>query len=226
MAAARYDAIIVGGGHNGLVAAGYLAKARFKVLVLERRPIVGGACVTEELIPGHKVTRTSYVCSLLMPEIIRDFRMADYGFQTLIPEPHSFYTYPDGRYMLWWADLAKRAPEIAKFSRKDVDNLARFEADLAELQPFIDDILRMTPPAFPPRGLGEMLDLAKFGRRMMKLGEKKIKHFLELMTSSCADYLGRRFESEEVKAALAINGMIGTCVGPYSHGSAAVMLHH
>ncbi|HZN02828.1 MAG TPA: FAD-dependent oxidoreductase, partial [Candidatus Polarisedimenticolia bacterium] len=105
MAAARYDAIIVGGGHNGLVAAGYLAKARFKVLVLERRPIVGGACVTEELIPGHKVTRTSYVCSLLMPEIIRDFRMADYGFQTLIPEPHSFYTYPDGRYMLWWADL-------------------------------------------------------------------------------------------------------------------------
>jgi phytoene dehydrogenase-like protein len=226
MAAVRYDAIIVGGGHNGLVAAGYLAKSRFKVLVLERRPIVGGACVTEEIIPGHKVTRTSYVCSLLMPEIIRDFRMADYGFQVLVPEPHSLYPYPDGRYMLWYADLDKRAPEIAKFSKKDVENLARFETELAELQPFIDEIMRMTPPAFPPRGLGEMLDFARFGRKMLKLGERKLKLFMELMTSSCADYLGRRFESDEVKAALAINGMIGTCVGPYSPGSAAVMLHH
>src|SRR5213075_642709 len=83
MATARYDAIIVGGGHNGLVAAGYLAKERLKVLVLERRSIVGGACVTEELIPGHRVTRTSYVCSLLMPEVIRDFRLRDYGFEVL-----------------------------------------------------------------------------------------------------------------------------------------------
>src|SRR2546425_8418951 len=101
MTQARYDAIVVGGGHNGLVAAGYLAKERLKVLVLERRPIIGGACVTEELIPGYRVTRTSYVCSLLLPEVIRDFRMKDYGFQTLVPEPHSFYPYPDGRYMLW-----------------------------------------------------------------------------------------------------------------------------
>ena len=226
MTAARYDAIIVGGGHNGLIAAGYLAKERLKVLVLERRPIVGGACVTEELIPGHRVTRTSYVCSLLLPEVIRDFRMADYGFQVLIPEPHSIYPQPDGRYMLWHADTEKRAREISKFSQKDVANLERFERELADLQPFIDEILRTTPPQFPPRGLREMFDFARLGRRMLKLGEKRIRHFIELMTASCADYLKRRFESDEVMSALAINGMIGTCVGPYSPGSAAVMLHH
>jgi phytoene dehydrogenase-like protein len=226
MGAARYDAIIVGGGHNGLVAAGYLARERLKVLVLERRHIVGGACVTEELIPGHRVTRTSYVCSLLMPEIIRDFRMADHGFQVLIPEPHTFYPQPDGRFMLWSADRGRRAREIAKFSEKDAVAMDRFEDELAELQPFIDDILRTTPPQFPPRGLREMFEFARLGRRMLKLGEKRLRHFLELMTSSCTDYLSRRFETEPVRAALAINGMIGTCVGPYSPGSAAVMLHH
>ena len=226
MAATRYDAIIVGGGHNGLVAAGYLAKERLKVLVLERRHIVGGACVTEELIPGYRVTRTSYVCSLLMPDIIRDFRMADYGFQVLIPEPHTFYPQPDGRYMLWSADRAARAREVAKFSAKDAVAMDRFEDELALLQPFIDEILRTTPPQFPPRGLREMFEFARFGRRVHKIGEKRLRHFLELMTASCADYLSKRFESEPVRAALAINGMIGTCVGPFSPGSAAVMLHH
>jgi phytoene dehydrogenase-like protein len=222
----RYDAIIVGGGHNGLVAAGYLAKERLNVLVLERRPIVGGACVTEEIIPGYRVTRTSYVCSLLLPEIIRDFRMADYGFQVLVPEPHSLYPRPDGTYMLWWADRQKRAREVAKFSEKDAVAIDRFEDELADLQPFVEEILRITPPLFPPRGLREMFEFGRFGRRMMKLGEKRLRLFIELMTASCEQYLSKRFESDAVKAALAINGMIGTCVGPMSPGSAAVMLHH
>jgi len=226
MTAARYDAIIVGGGHNGLITAGYLAKERLKVLVLERRHIVGGACVTEELIPGHRVTRTSYVCSLLLPEVIRDFRMKDHGFALLVPEPHSLYPQPDGRFMLWSADHDRRAREVAKFSEKDVENLDRFECDLAELQPFIDEILRTTPPPFPPRGLKEMFEFARLGRRMLKLGEKRLRHLVELMTASCADYLSKRFESDAVMAAIAINGMIGTCVGPWSPGSAAVMLHH
>src|SRR6266487_731696 len=200
MTQARYDAIIVGGGHNGLISAGYLAKERLKVLVLERRPIVGGACVTEELIPGYRVTRTSYVCSLLLPEVIRDFKMKEYGFQTLVPEPHSFYPYPDGRYMLWSVDEEKTKKEIAKFSKKDAEAFGPFNAELAEF--------------------------GKVGRKMLKLGDKKLKHFMELMTASCDDYLSRRFESDEVKAALALNGLIGTCVGPMSPGSAAVMLHH
>ncbi len=221
-----YDAIIVGAGHNGLIAAGYLAKERLKVLVLERRHIVGGACVTEEIIPGYRVTRTSYVCSLLLPEIIRDFKMKEYGFQVLVPEPHSLYPYPDGRYMLWSADEEKTKKEIAKFSQHDAEVFSRFNAELLELQPFVDEILRTTPPMFPPRGLRELLEFGKLGRRMLKLGERKLKHFLELMTASCDDYLSRRFESDEVKAALALNGLIGTCVGPMSPGSAAVMLHH
>ena len=131
--AARYDAIIVGGGHNGLVAAGYLAKERLKVLVLERRPIVGGACVTEELIPGYRVTRTSYVCSLLLPEVIHDFRLRDYGFQVLVPEPHSFYPYPDGRFMLWSAAPGGTEREIAKFSKRDAEAFPKFTQELLEL---------------------------------------------------------------------------------------------
>src|SRR3989442_3663844 len=226
MTQARYDVIVVGGGHNGLIAAGYLAKERLKVLVLERRPIVGGACVTEEIMPGHRVTRTSYVCSLLLPEVIRDFRMKEYGFLTLVPEPHSFYPYPDGKYMLWYADEGKTAREIAKFSRHDAEAYGRFQAELLELQPFVDEILRTTPPMFPPRGLRELLEFGKLGRRMLKLGDKKLKLFLELMTASCYDYLSRRFESDRVMAAQALNGLIGTCVGPMSPGSAAVMLHH
>src|SRR2546427_7359660 len=214
MTQARYDAIVVGGGHNGLIAAGYLAKERLKVLVLERRPIVGGACVTEELIPGYRVTRTSYVCSLLLPEVIRDFKMKEYGFQTLVPEPHSFYPYPDGRYMLWSVDGEKTKKEIAKFSKKDAEAFGPFNAELAELQPFVDEILRTTPPMFPPRGLRELLEFGKFGRKMLKLGDRKLKLFMELMTASCYDYLSRRFESDHVMAAMSINGLIGTCVGP------------
>jgi len=222
----RYDAIIVGGGHNGLVAAGYLAKERLKVLVLERRPIVGGACVTEELIPGYRVTRTSYVASLLLPEIIRDFRLKEYGFEVMVPDPHAFYPQPDGRYMLWSADGAATKREIAKFSKRDAEALPRFEAELAELQPFVDEILRTTPPMFPPRGLKELFQFGRLGRKMLKLGEKRLKHFMELMTASCHEYLSRRFESDEVMAAIALNGLIGTCVGPMTPGSAAVMLHH
>jgi phytoene dehydrogenase-like protein len=226
MSQARYDAIIVGGGHNGLIAAGYLAKERLKVLVLERRHIVGGACVTEELIPGHRVTRTSYVCSLLLPEVIRDFRMREYGFQLLVPEPHSFYPYPDGRYMLWSAAPGGTEREIARISRRDAEAYPRFMAELAELQPFIDEILRTTPPMFPPRGLRELFEFGKLGRRMLKLGETRLRLFMELMTASCDQYLSKRFESDEVKAAIALNGLIGTCVGPMTPGSAAVMLHH
>jgi phytoene dehydrogenase-like protein len=222
----RYDAIIVGGGHNGLVTAGYLAKERLKVLVLERRPIVGGACVTEELIPGYRVTRTSYVLSLLLPEIIRDFRLRENGMQVLVPEPHTLYPYPDGRFMLWSADEAKTAREIGKFSARDAAAFPKFSADLAELQPFVDEILRTTPPMFPPRGLKELFEFGKLGRKMLKLGEKRLRHFLELMTASCYDYLSKRFESDEVMAAFALNGLIGTCVGPMTPGSAAVMLHH
>lgn len=222
----RYDAIIVGAGHNGLIAAGYLAKAGLEVLVLERRSIVGGACVTEELIPGHRLSRTSYVCSLLIPEVIRDFRMRDYGFEILVPNPHTFFPYPDGRFMLWSTAPGSTEREIAKFSKRDAEAFPKFTQELLELQPFVDELLRTTPPMFPPRGIKELLEFGKLGRRMLKLGDKRLAHFLELMTASCDDYLSRRFESDAVKAALSVNGLIGTCVGPMTPGSAAVMLHH
>jgi phytoene dehydrogenase-like protein len=226
MTQAQYDAIIVGAGHNGLVAAGYLAKRRLRVLVLERRPIVGGACVTEELLPGQRVSRASYVCSLLLPEVIRDLRLRDYGFEILTPEPHTFYPYPDGRFMLWSTAPGRTEREIAKFSTRDAEAFTKFTQELLELQPFVDRLLRTTPPRFPPHEIQDLFELGKLGYRTLKLGDKRLRHFMELMTASCDDYLSRRFESDAVKAALSINGLIGSCVGPMTPGSAAVMLHH
>src|SRR5258707_6380 len=157
----RYDAIIVGGGHNGLVAAGYLAKERLKVLVLERRPIVGGACVTEELIPNYRVTRTSYVASLLLPEIIRDFRLKEYGFQVLGLVPHSFYPQREGRYVLGSTEGGATKGEIAISPKGDAGAFPRLGAELGELQPLVEEILRTPPPMFPPRGLKELFQFGK-----------------------------------------------------------------
>src|SRR5436309_15967823 len=128
--------------------------------------------------------------------------------------------------MMWHADQEKTAQAIATISQRDAVTYGRFQAELLELKPFVDDILRTTPPMFPPRGIRELLEFGKLGRKMLKLGDKRLKLFLELMTGSCHDYLSRRFESDRVMAAQALNGLIGTCVGPMSPGSAAVMLHH
>ena len=117
----RTDAIVVGGGHNGLITAGYLARAGLKVTLFERRPIVGGSCVTEEIAPGFRVPRTSYVCSLLLPEITRDFRLKDHGFQVYMLDPGAFLPYPDGRYMLNWFDQERARREYAKFSARDAE---------------------------------------------------------------------------------------------------------
>ncbi len=142
----KVDAIIVGGGHNGLITAGYLARAGLKVTVLERRPIVGGACVTEEIAPGFRVSRTSYATSLLMPEIVRDFRMKEQGYRVYIPDPAGFIPFPDGRYLLTHSDTARFHQEVAKFSNRDAAALEKFETDLSRLRPLVEKILRTTPP--------------------------------------------------------------------------------
>src|SRR5207245_877239 len=141
-----YDIIIVGAGHNGLVTAAYLARAGLKVLVLERRELVGGACVTEQVWPGYKVSTAAYVNSLLRPEIIRDLELERWGFEMLPREPASFTPFPDGRYLMLGPDAALNRREISKFSLRDAEALPRYEQMLQQVADFIEPLLLETPP--------------------------------------------------------------------------------
>src|SRR6476661_9648662 len=156
----RYDAIIIGAGHNGLVTAAYLARAGRKVLVLERRDVIGGACVTEELWPGYKVSTAAYVNSLLRPEIIRDLELKKHGFEMLPRSPSSFTPFPDGRYLMMGPDRDMTLREIAKFSAKDAENYLKYEAMLTRVADFLEPMLVQTPPD----PFGGMRDAIKLGR--------------------------------------------------------------
>ncbi len=226
VASNKVDAIIVGAGHNGLVTAGYLAKAGLKVTVLERRHIVGGTCTTEEIAPGFRISRTSYVAGMLLPEVVRDFRMKDHGFRVDVPDPSGFHPFPDGRYLLAYGDAAKRRQQLAKYSSRDAEAYEEFEKDLTRLGPFINEILRTTPPGFPPAGFKDYWTYLKLARKLQRLGKKDVRHLMELMTTSCAEYLDKRFESTEIKVTLAANGIIATSIGVMTPGSAYVLLHH
>lgn len=220
-----YDAIVIGGGHNGLVAANYLQRAGHSTLVLERRSIVGGACVTEEVFPGYKVSTTSYVCSLLRPEIIRDLELKKYGYEILERNPSSFSPFPDGRYMFFWKDLKKTCEEIAKFSKKDAEVYPAFEHKITELASFVQPLLLTVPPDPSSFSPGEVLRSLQLLLRVRGLG-RGIYEQLRVFSMSVADYLGLWFESEALKARMATDGVIGAWAGPYSPGTAYVLFHH
>ncbi len=220
-----YDIIIVGAGHNGLVTAAYLARAGLQVLVLERREVVGGACVTEELWPGFKVSTAAYVNSLLRPEIIRDLELHRHGFELLPRNPSSFTPFPDGRYLLLGPDKAMTQREVAKFSPRDAETLPRYEAMLERLAAFIEPTLLETPPdpwSLRPRDLWR---LGKLGWRFLKLGPYGPRA-LEILAGAARPMLDRWFESEQLKIALATDAIIGAMASPSTPGTAYVLFHH
>ncbi len=222
----QYDAIIVGGGHNGLVTAAYLARAGRRVLVLERRAVLGGACTTEELWPGFKVSTAAYVNSLLRPEIIRDLALRRHGFELLPRDPSSFTPFPDGRSLMLGPDRAMTHREVSKFSRKDADALPRYEAWLERLADFIEPTLMETPPdpwSFRPRDLA---GLAKLGWRFRKRGREGGAAAVEVLTGAARPILDRWFESDELKATLATDAVIGAMAAPSMPGTAYVLFHH
>src|SRR3974390_1230645 len=149
----RYDTIIIGGGHNGLVTAAYLARAGRKVLVLERRELVGGCAVTEEIWPGYRVSTGAYLSSLLQQRIVRELELERYGYRVDAKDPSFFSAFPDGRHFFMWQDRAKTLAEIAKFSRRDAEVYPAYEDQLERLSQVVERLLLTTPPPFPPRGL-------------------------------------------------------------------------
>jgi len=210
---APVDAIIVGGGHNGLVAAAYLAKAGLRVLVLERRPIVGGASVTEEIHPGFRVSTLAYTCGLLRPEIKRDLDLARFGLEEHPNDPSSFLPFPDGRFILYRHDPAWNHGQVAKFSRADARALPRYERFWADFAELVEPTL-LAPPV-------SLADLAAL------VSTPEAEDFLRrTMLMSIADLLDDFFESEEVKVSLATGAVAGTLAGPRTPGTAFVLGHH
>ncbi len=222
-----YDAIIIGGGHNGLVTAAYLARAGKKVVVLERRHLVGGAAVTEEVFPGFTFSVCSYVVSLLRPEIIRELDLPRHGLE-ILPLDGTFTPMgPDKGDYLWRVnDHARTRREIARHSRTDAEAYDEYGKAMVEMGRFVKPILGMTPPdptSLAPKGLKDLLFLL---RRFQKLPYEDQYNQIQLMTMSAVDFLDQWFETDVLKATMAASGIIGTFLGVRSPGTAYVLLHH
>jgi len=223
---AEYDAIIVGGGHNGLATAAYLGRAGLKTLVLERRDVIGGAAVSEHPWPGYTVSTLSYVLSLMPPEVIRELELHRHGL-TLYPLAADYYVpFPDGSHLLLTKDATQARGEIAKFSKKDADVWPAFSAYLAKIAQLVRPLLLMTPPAVGAKSPQDLLELARFAWKLKGLDVKTTGDFVKVMTLSVAELLDEWFESPQVKAARCVSGAIGTYGGPYTPGTAYVLLHH
>jgi phytoene dehydrogenase-like protein len=219
------DAVIVGGGHNGLVCATYLARAGLRTVVLERRPLVGGAAVTEEPWPGYRVSTASYVVSLLPERIVTELSLRRHGYHVYPLDPAYFAPFLDGSGILVWEDVPEAAEEIGKISKADGDAYPRYCRDVAELAGLIRPLLHKIPPDPALRSARDLPAAAgMMGFLLRRRGAAA--GLVDLMTMSCADFLGRYFTDERILGALSPGGVIGMWGGPMSPGSAYVLLHH
>jgi phytoene dehydrogenase-like protein len=220
-----YDAIVIGAGHNGMVNGAYLAKAGLKTLILERRPNVGGAAITEELLPGYWFTTFSYALSLLRPEIIHDLELTKHGFMPLLMSS-SFAPTEDGDYLWLGQDHGENLKEIARHSKHDADAYNQYAHDMEMVCRAIKPLMDSAPPDLFSDDPDELLALAQLGSRFRGMDKRTLHNTVRLLTGSAADFLDDYFESDILKGYLASSSIIGTKVGPYSQGSGLVLLYH
>jgi phytoene dehydrogenase-like protein len=223
---ASFDVAIIGGGHNGLVCAAYLARAGRRVIVLEARELVGGCAVTEEIWPGYRVSTASYLSSLMQEKVVRDLELARFGYEVDAKDPAFFSPFPDGRHLFMWQDRAKTIAEIAKFSQRDAETYPSYEDHLERLAVVAESLLLTAPPNFPPQGPGDFLEYLKLAGRLRGLSRREMTGLVKIFTQSAADFLDQWFESEQLKVTLATDGVIGANGGPRSPGTAYILLHH
>jgi phytoene dehydrogenase-like protein len=224
----RYDAIVVGGGHNGLVAAAYLAKKGARTVVLEARHKTGGAADTMQPwpeAPGFKVTTLSYVMSLMPDTILRDLDLARHGYRAIPTGPY-FVPFPDGRSIVQEDDPKRNHEQFAKFSKRDADALERWEAWIGGLADVLGPLLMTTPPRVGSRRPADVVEQLRLAWRFRGLDVQGLADVTRLMTMSIVDILDRFFESDQVKTVMALNGLIGTWAGPHEPGTGYVMAHH
>ncbi len=227
---ASFDVIVVGAGHNGLTAAAYLARAGVRVLVLERREIVGGCAVTEEvdakLAPGCRVSTASYIASMLRPEVIRDLKLASYGLRLVACEPGVQAAFEDGDVVAWWNDRTRLERELARVAPDDVASFFDAERELRRLAAFLEPFFMEPPPDVGARGLRRATELLRTLRRFRRATGADIAGLTAFMTGSLGDFLDRRFASEKLKRLILANSLYGKHGGPYQPGTAMGLLFH
>ncbi|MFT7685230.1 MAG: phytoene dehydrogenase-like protein [Candidatus Azotimanducaceae bacterium] len=222
----KKSAIIVGAGHNGLVCGCYLAKAGWKVTILERRHIVGGAAVTEEFHPGFRNSVASYTVSLLQPKIIQDLNLEKHGLKLLTRKVNNFVPQAKGEYLAFRPDFSRNQEEVAKFSEKDAIQLERYYQDLDAIVPVVKEMMYQTPLAVIDAGFGDLFKAFQLSRLFRQLTNHQKRFLTKLFTLSAAELLDEYFESDPVKALFAFDGIVGHYDSPYSPGTAYVLLHH
>ena len=223
---ARYDAIVVGGGHNGLTAAAYLARAGRSVLVAERRPMLGGACVTEEVIPGHRVSFASYIASMLMPTVVRDLGLGQHGLRMIACDPLLTLPLEDGRILRWWADPERTAAEIRLYSKHDGDAFLAVDARLKALAAYLQPFFLEPPPDLAAHGWSRIAEGTRLFRRFRGMSGMQAAELATFLTGSLADFLDRHFEAEETKRLILANNVYGKHGGPHEAGSSVGLLFH
>jgi phytoene dehydrogenase-like protein len=223
MASTR-DVVIIGGGHNGLVTAFYLAKAGYKPLVLERRPQPGGAAITQEFHPGFRCSTLAHSAGPLRPDIVRDMQLERHGLKLISPDVATVSLSPDGRALTLYRNLEKSTQEISKFSQKDAARYPEFQQALSKISKVIAEALALTPPDIDHPSRGDLWGMLQTGRAIRKLGKKDMYRLLRWGPMAVADLVAEYFETELLRATIAVRGIFGTFLGPWSAGSSLVLL--
>jgi phytoene dehydrogenase-like protein len=221
-----YDAIVIGGGHNGLTAAAYLARAGLSTLVLERRDIVGGCCVTEEIAPGCRVSTTSYIASMLRPEVISELRLPEQGLRMIPCDPAIQVPFPDGHVVPWWTDRERARQEFSKISQKDAARFIQVDDQLRKLARYLQPFFLEPPPEVDTSTFKGWGDLFRAGRRFRGISNAELSQLVSFLTGSLGEFLDQNYESEKMKTLFLANNVYGKHGGPYQPGTAIGLLFH